>query len=238
MRGDMVEQAILAVGGRGSRLGAMTRDGRPKSLMEVHGKPIIHWTLRALRAAGVRRVLLVCDRSDFAPAIEEMARSVARLFDSIDVIVDRGYGVHGIPVQIADRLDGRFLFEAGHSLLPHLHYRRMSARHEPGMWVMSSFVRRSDNPSRYALRVPMGSSTSAPRVAALPYLLERDYCADIQAVDFSIRRAIQRREAEKRITFVESHFVPEFDQPDELGDFRSVARSYLRSSAGHLLERY
>jgi hypothetical protein len=228
----MVQQAVLAVGGRGSRLGSSSPDGRPKSLLEVHGRPILHWTLRALRVAGVRRVLLVCDRSDFTLRIEEVARSTGKLFEAMDVITDEGQGVHGIPLQIADRLESRFLFEAGHSLLPHLHYRRMAARHVPGTWVMSSFVQRTENASRYPLQVPVGRFGRVPRVAALPYLLERDYCGDIQAVGFSIRHAIERRRVEQRIAFVETQFVPEFDQPDEMDHFQAIARSYLRSSRG------
>jgi hypothetical protein len=113
----------------------------------------------------------------------------------------------------------------------------MSAMHRPGTWVMSSFLQRSDNPTRYPLAVPVHSRTSRPRVAALPYLLERDYCVDIQDVDFRVWRAIQQRQAERRIAFVESHFVPEFDQPDEFGDFQYVARSFLRSSAGQVFEK-
>jgi hypothetical protein len=234
MPGDMVEQAILAVGGHGTRLGPRKGD-EPKSLIEVHGKPIIYWTLRALRAADVRRVLLVCDRMDFAARIEEVASSVAKLFESIDLVVDRGYGVHGIPVQVRERLDARFLFEAGHSLLPHLHYRRMSTRHRPGRWVMSSFPRRRPNPSRFPLTVRVESATLAPRVAALPYLLERDYCDDIQSVGYRIRLAIEARQRQDRIDFVESAFPPEFDQPDELDEFQSAARSFLRRSGGDLL---
>ncbi|MEV4538154.1 NTP transferase domain-containing protein [Asanoa sp. NPDC049518] len=236
MSGDMVEQAIIAVGGYGSRLGDMT-GGRPKSLIEVHGQPIIYWTLRALGAAEVRRILLVCDRVEFTASIERVAASIAKLFDSIDVIVDHGYGVHGIPVHIADRLESRFFFEAGNSLLPHLHYRQMSARHKPGHWVMSSFVPRSDNPTRYPLVVPVESRTARPRVAALPYLLEPDYCADIQAVGFRVWRAIERRQSQQRIEFVDSPFVPEFDLPEELGDVRSLARSILGSSAGQRFEK-
>ncbi|SNT40073.1 MobA-like NTP transferase domain-containing protein [Asanoa hainanensis] len=237
MPGDMAGQAVIAVGGYGARLGNVMGDGRPKSLIELYGRPIIYWTLRALCAAEVRRVLLVCDRVEFAASIEKVALSIAELFESIDVIVDDGYGVHGIPVHIVDRLEPRFFLEAGNSLLPHLHYRRMSAVHKPGTWVMSSFAPRSDNPSRYPLAVPMESGASRPRVAALPYLLERDYCVDIRDADFRVWRAIARRLSEQRIMFVESPFAPEFDLPEELDDFQDGARSIVRFYSGQTFEK-
>jgi len=51
-------QAVVLAAGRGSRLGALT-DERPKCLCEIAGRPILDWTLDALRANGVERILIV-----------------------------------------------------------------------------------------------------------------------------------------------------------------------------------
>lgn len=51
-------KAVILAAGDGGRLGELTRD-RPKPLVEVGGRPIIAYTLDALRAAGIRDVAVV-----------------------------------------------------------------------------------------------------------------------------------------------------------------------------------
>lgn len=51
-------KAVILAAGDGGRLGELTRD-RPKPLVEVGGRPIIAYTLEALRAAGIRDVAVV-----------------------------------------------------------------------------------------------------------------------------------------------------------------------------------
>jgi choline kinase len=53
-----MSKAIIVAAGRGRRLGPET-DEIPKCMVEVAGRPILHWQLRALAAAGVDDVLLV-----------------------------------------------------------------------------------------------------------------------------------------------------------------------------------
>lgn len=51
-------KAIIVAAGRGRRLGPNTAD-IPKCMVEVGGRPILHWQLEALRGAGVRDVVIV-----------------------------------------------------------------------------------------------------------------------------------------------------------------------------------
>ena len=51
-------KAIIVAAGRGRRLGDETRE-IPKCMVEVGGRPILHWQLRALAAAGIDDVVLV-----------------------------------------------------------------------------------------------------------------------------------------------------------------------------------
>lgn len=51
-------KAIIVAAGRGSRLGPETQD-IPKCMVPVAGRPILHWQLRALEAAGVDEVVVV-----------------------------------------------------------------------------------------------------------------------------------------------------------------------------------
>jgi L-glutamine-phosphate cytidylyltransferase len=51
-------KAIIVAAGRGRRLGTET-DAIPKCMVKVAGKPILHWQLDALSAAGVDEVVIV-----------------------------------------------------------------------------------------------------------------------------------------------------------------------------------
>jgi len=48
---------MLLAAGRGERMRPLT-DDRPKPLLEAGGRPLLHYPLRALAAAGVRRVVI------------------------------------------------------------------------------------------------------------------------------------------------------------------------------------
>ena len=50
-------KAFILAAGRGSRLAPLT-DHTPKPLLPVAGKPLIHWQLERLKAAGYREVLI------------------------------------------------------------------------------------------------------------------------------------------------------------------------------------
>lgn len=50
-------EAVLLVGGQGVRLRSVVSD-RPKPMAEVAGRPFVEWLILALRAQGVKRVVL------------------------------------------------------------------------------------------------------------------------------------------------------------------------------------
>lgn len=54
-----VTQAVVLVGGEGTRLRPLTNN-RPKPLLPILGRPCVEYTLRALGAAGVQKVYLAC----------------------------------------------------------------------------------------------------------------------------------------------------------------------------------
>lgn len=55
----LASTAIILAAGRGSRLGALT-DERPKCLVPLAGQPLLYWQIRALREAGIERIVVVC----------------------------------------------------------------------------------------------------------------------------------------------------------------------------------
>lgn len=53
-----IRQAVLLAAGRGSRMGGQT-DAQPKCLLPLAGRPLLEWTLRALRSNGIEDVLII-----------------------------------------------------------------------------------------------------------------------------------------------------------------------------------
>ena len=56
--------ALLVAAGSGSRLGATV----PKAFVEVAGRPLVEWSLDALRAAGVSEIVIALPEGAAAPA--------------------------------------------------------------------------------------------------------------------------------------------------------------------------
>ena len=52
-------EAIVLAGGMAERMGDAAA-GRPKSLVEVGGRPLLAWQIGRLRRAGVERVIVSC----------------------------------------------------------------------------------------------------------------------------------------------------------------------------------
>ena len=59
-----VPVALLVAAGSGSRLGATV----PKAFVEVAGRPLVEWSLDALRAAGVSEIVIALPEGAAAPA--------------------------------------------------------------------------------------------------------------------------------------------------------------------------
>jgi 2-C-methyl-D-erythritol 4-phosphate cytidylyltransferase len=56
--------ALLVAAGSGERLGA----GRPKAFVELAGRPMLEWSLAALRAAGIAEIVVALPPGESAPA--------------------------------------------------------------------------------------------------------------------------------------------------------------------------
>lgn len=56
--------ALLVAAGSGERLGA----GRPKAFVELAGRPMLEWSLAALRAAGIAEIVVALPDGESAPA--------------------------------------------------------------------------------------------------------------------------------------------------------------------------
>lgn len=56
--------AVIVAAGSGERLGA----GRPKAFVAVGGRPMLEWSVAAVRAAGIERIVVALPEGEVAPA--------------------------------------------------------------------------------------------------------------------------------------------------------------------------
>lgn len=71
--GQLQAVALIAAAGSGERLGA----GGPKALVEVAGRPLIAWTLEALRDSGVLEAVVIAAPRGHEVELERIAGEIA-----------------------------------------------------------------------------------------------------------------------------------------------------------------
>jgi dTDP-glucose pyrophosphorylase len=106
----MIRQAVLLVGGLGTRLGAKTRD-TPKPLLPIAGRPFLGWLIDELRRHGLSDILLLAGfRGD------QIVEALGDAGD-VEVLVEPSpLGTGGALRFAVERLDERFFCLNGDSL--------------------------------------------------------------------------------------------------------------------------
>jgi D-glycero-D-manno-heptose 1,7-bisphosphate phosphatase len=106
----MIRQAVVLVGGLGTRLGALTKE-TPKPLLAVGGKPFLHILVEELIRQDVEEILLL------AGFQAEKLRSLASIYPQVRIVEEASpLGTGGALRNAQDRLDDRFFFLNGDSL--------------------------------------------------------------------------------------------------------------------------
>src|SRR5215467_4315680 len=95
-----VEQALVLVGGRASRL---KNDGvsvaSSKAFLDFHGKPLLYWNLYILHRSGIRRLVIAAHEVGLLHKASSIIKSLPCRFTHVDYFQDEGNGVHGIPYE-------------------------------------------------------------------------------------------------------------------------------------------
>lgn len=113
--GDVGLQAVILVGGRGTRLGALTAT-TPKPLMRIGERTFLDHLIRNLARHGFRRVLLLAGY--LGDQIEALKARAGEIGCRIDVVIEpEPAGTAGALHYAKDLLDERFLLLNGDSLL-------------------------------------------------------------------------------------------------------------------------
>lgn len=110
----MLKQAVFLVGGRGTRLGALT-DDTPKPLLEVDGRPFLDYLLEKAVRLGLTDILLLAGY--LGEKIERHYAKNPLPGANIRVAIEpRPLGTGGALAAAADLLDERFLMANGDTL--------------------------------------------------------------------------------------------------------------------------
>ena len=108
---DPISQAVIMVGGKGTRLRPLT-DHRPKPLLPVLGVPCVEYVIRRLVESGVKEIIMACGYKS-----EDMVRSIgdgSRFGISIEFSYeDEPAGTAGSVKLLEDRLQETFLVASG-----------------------------------------------------------------------------------------------------------------------------
>lgn len=81
----IINTVVIAAAGRGTRMRELSAN-KPKHLVEVCGKPFLHFVLESVKQAGFERVLLVVGYK-----VEKMTEFIEQSGHSVELIVQQDY---------------------------------------------------------------------------------------------------------------------------------------------------
>jgi len=104
-------EVVIAAGGRGVRMGKCG----PKSLVEIDGEPLLNYTLKSLREAGFKSVLVCIDDA----RLEERFQTLCSQFPGVSVVVgEPEQSTFCIVKRYSALCDSTVLFLYGHAPRP------------------------------------------------------------------------------------------------------------------------
>jgi hypothetical protein len=235
----MSEQALVAVGGTGSRLRAGGIEVPvAKSFLEVEDRPLLHWSLQSMALGGIRRIVLTGDRDEALEAAENVVWHLPISFDEVKYHKNPGLGVHGLPYQATDLLEDEYFFEAGHNLNLPSHYRNMSLIRQTGKIVLSAFrphISNERQPVYFSGHdVIMGKDPHDNIGWSLshPFLINSEYAQRLTDLNYSINSILEYHSNNHLLQWVHSDMPPEVDTPEEYWQSLPVYANIIRSTLG------
>lgn len=160
----MIRQAVFLVGGRGTRLGALT-DALPKPLMPVGGRPFLELLLDNAARFGFEQILLLCGyRSE--QVAERLDRRSMRGAEIRCLVESSPQGTAGALREAAAALDDQFLLGNGDSLFD-INLLALEAWSPPQPWTAKLALRRVEDAGRYgAVETVPSADGQGARVSA------------------------------------------------------------------------
>ncbi|WP_091332726.1 HAD-IIIA family hydrolase [Allochromatium warmingii] len=201
-----MRQALILVGGQGTRLGDLTAN-LPKPMLDIGGRPFLQRLIEEVARHGFQDILLLCGY---------LADRIVDAFDGVTlhgarvrcIIEPQPLGTGGALRQAADRLDDRFLLLNGDSLFDFnlLDLQRVA---DDADWLGIVALRALSDTGRYGRVTLAGNRITAFAekqgqgagvINGGVYLLRRQVLDAIQGLPCSLEQAIlPRLAAENRL---------------------------------------
>lgn len=236
-----VTQAVCLVGGRGTRLGALT-DNAPKPLLPVGGRPFLDYLIHEARRFGLQRLLLLTGYQS-----EEISRRYeGRQFGSlsVDVVVEPSpAGTAGALANAAPRLDETFFLLNGDSFFD-FNWLRLATALPQDDWTIHAALANGIVGSRYGridlegdrIRGFRPEGGSSEPINAGIYLVRRKILDQITASPCSLEREILPGLAARGQligTAAEGAFI-DIGIPDDFARAQHLMPAYMRRPVAFL----
>lgn len=225
----MVEQALIAASGYGTRLSPINNPEKCKSLITYGGQTMIGHLIDGLLQGGIKRFVFCAGAHTLHPVREIVAQK------GVEAIVEhRNHETYRrIPLVWQDKMEDQFLFACGHHPLPGSFVSQMVAASTESDCVMTSFSSRM-----YPLRgksheiIYSGESRGFSeaeihpqaevidhRYVRNPYVVKRKVVDIAKALNFEYSFSyymLRYWQMGGSVSVVEANMPPEFDYDDEL----------------------
>jgi D-glycero-D-manno-heptose 1,7-bisphosphate phosphatase len=187
-----VTQAVCLVGGRGTRLGALT-DATPKPLLEVGGRRFLDYIVHEARRFGLRRLTLLTGYRSGEIERHYHGQRFGQL--AVEVVAEpEPAGTAGALLNAAERLDERFFLLNGDS---YFDFNWLSLV-TPGDWTLHAALASGIEGSRYGrvqvedgrVRGFRAEGASSEPINAGIYLVKRRLLDSIRALPCSLEREV------------------------------------------------
>lgn len=228
----MLDNAIVAAGGYGTRLKGYKNPRNCKSLItDDNNITLLEHTLRQLKEAQVVKRVLLISRNEIKNDIENIVKRVAidyKFFDDNEIGVR---GVRYMPVACKKELNNKpFLIMCGHAPIPKKHLQKMLSIHNKYKKEVVSLYKDRHETENYLLRIKVNKSNLIKSVSEnlqmdfdffveSPFILNPDIIKLIEKdesknwLGFYIKQQIKQGVT---IYGVKTNFSSEADTPDAL----------------------
>ena len=239
---DDQRQCVILVGGRGTRLGALT-DAVPKPLLPVTGRPFLDYLVFEVRRHGFTRVTLLAGYR--GEALTNAASAMERAYPdiTIEVLIEpEPLGTGGALRFAADRLASEFLLMNGDSLFD-FNYLDLAARAVSGEWAArlalvpgrdaaryGSVVLEGDRVVRFAEKTPISAVAT---INGGVYWMKRSVVDQVGPGNVSLERDVFPRLAEKGLLrgFAYDRFMLDIGVPESLAAASTLIPKQTRRAA-------
>lgn len=236
-----IRQAVILVGGRGTRLGSLT-DTTPKPLLEVGGRPFLDYLVHEARRFGLERLLLL---SGYRTGIIEQ-RYHGRKFGQLAVQVvaeAEPAGTAGALLNAADRLDEAFFLLNGDSYFD-FNWLALARPLDQLDWTVHAALATGIDGSRYGrvqiedgrIRGFRAEGASEEPINAGIYLVRREVLARVKQAPCSLEREVLPALAEHgrlRGTATQGSFI-DIGIPHDFERAQTLLPSFMHRPAAFL----